>query len=101
MSNLIKNELTKIFKKKAIYIILFVTLAFVILSNFMYKYFYNSGSYSYYSENYVEYAREELSKLDPNKSSDTKMYIEYKTVLDVNDMMKEYSNDDWQIQIIG
>ena len=101
MSNLIKNELTKIFKKKAIYIILFVTLAFVILSNFMYKYFYNSGSYSYYSESYVEYAREELSKLDPNKSSDTKMYIEYKTVLDVNDMMKEYSNDDWQIQIIG
>ena len=67
----------------------------------MYKYFYNSGSYSYYSEKYVEYAREELSKLDQNKSSDTKMYIEYKTVLDVNDMMKEYSNDDWQIQIIG
>lgn len=69
MSNLIKNELTKIFKKKSIYIILFVTLAFVILSNCMYKYFYNSGNYSYYSESYVEYAREAIKGLDPNKTS--------------------------------
>ena len=101
MSNLIKNELTKIFKKKSIYIILFVTLAFVILSNCMYKYFYNNGSYSYYSESYVEYAREAIKGLDPNKTSDTKMYIEYKTVLDVYEMMQEYENDAWQIQIIS
>ena len=100
MSNLIKNELTKVFKKKSIYIILFVTLAFVILSNCMYKYFYNNGSYSYYSESYVEYAREAIKGLDPNKTSDTKMYIEYKTVLDVYDMMKEYDNNAWQVQII-
>ena len=101
MSNLIKNEITKIFKKKSIYIILFITLAFVILSNCMYKYFYNNGNYSYYSESYIEYAREEIKGLDPNKTSDTKMYIEYKTVLDVYDMMKEYDNDAWQVQIIA
>ena len=101
MNNLIKNELTKIFKKKSIYIILFVTLAFVILSNCMYKYFYNDGNYSYYSESYVEYAREAIKGLDPNKASDTKMYIEYKTVLDVYEMMQEYENDAWQIQIIA
>ena len=101
MSNLIKNEITKIFKKKSIYIILFITLAFVILSNCMYKYFYNNGNYSYYSESYIEYAREEIKGLDPNKTSDTKMYIEYKTVLDVYDMMKKYDNDAWQVQIIA
>ena len=101
MSNLIKNELTKIFKKKSIYIILFVTLAFVILSNCMYKYFYNSSNYSYYSDSYVEFAKEEIKGLDPNKTSDTKMYIEYKTVIDVSDMMKQYKNDAWQIQIIA
>ena len=100
MNNLIKNELTKIFKKKSIYIILFVTLAFVILSNCMYKYFYNNGSYSYYSEGYIEFAQKGLKELDPDKPSDTKMYIEYKTVLDVNDMMKQYDKDAWQIQII-
>ena len=101
MNNLIKNELTKIFKKKSIYIILFVTLAFVILSNCMYKYFYNNGSYSYYSEGYIEFAQKGLKELDPDKPSDTKMYIEYKTVLDVNDMMKQYDKDAWQIQIIS
>ena len=100
MNNLIKNELTKIFKKKAIYIILFVTLAFIILSNFMYKYFYNSSSFSYYSDSYVEFAKEAIKGLDPNKTSDTKMYIEYKTVIDVSDMIKEYNDDAWQIQII-
>ena len=101
MNNLIKNELTKIFKKKSIYIILFVTLAFVILSNCMYKYFYNDGNYSYYSDSYVEYAQKELKELDPEKPSDTKMYIEYKTVLDVNEMMKQYDKEAWQIQIIS
>ena len=101
MNNLIKNELTKIFKKKSIYIILFVTLAFVILSNCMYKYFYNDGNYSYYSDSYVEYAQKELKELDPDKPSDTKMYIEYKTVLDINEMMKQYDKEAWQIQIIS
>ena len=101
MSSLIKNELTKIFKKKAIYILLFVTLAFIILSNCIYKYFYGNSSYSYYSDSYVEYAKQEINNLDPDKPSDTKMYIEYKTVIDVNEMMKEYSSDAWQIQIIA
>ena len=101
MSSLIKNELTKIFKKKAIYILLFVTLAFVILSNCIYKYFYGNSSYSYYSDSYVEYAKQEINNLDPDKPRDTKMYIEYKTVIDVNEMMKEYSSDAWQIQIIA
>ena len=101
MSSLIKNELTKIFKKKAIYILLFVTLAFVILSNCIYKYFYGNSSYSYYSDSYVEYAKQEIDNLDPDKPSDTKMYIEYKTVIDVSEMMKQYDNDAWQVQIIA
>ena len=101
MSNLIKNELTKIFKKKSIYIILFITLAFVILSNFMYKYFYNNVNYSYYSESYVEEARRQIKELDPEKPSDTQLYIEYKTVVDIYDMMKQYKDDDWQVQIIA
>ena len=93
MNNLIKNELTKIFKKKAIYILLLVTLAFMILSNCIYKYFYNDTTYSYYSDGYIEFVKEAINELDPDKPSDTKMYIEYKTVLDVDNMMKEYNKD--------
>ena len=63
MSNLIKNELTKIFKKKSIYIILLVTLAFVILSNCIYKYFYGNSSYTYYSDGYIQYAKEAINNL--------------------------------------
>ncbi len=101
MNNLIKNELTKIFKKKAIYILLLVTLAFMILSNCIYKYFYNDTTYSYYSDGYIEFVKEAINELEPDKPSDTKMYIEYKTVLDVDNMMKEYNKDAWQIQIIA
>lgn len=101
MSSLIKNELTKIFKKKGIYITLLVILAFVILTNCIYKYFYNTGNHFYYSNGYIEYTKQEIAKLDPNKPSDTKMYIDLKTQLDIYDIMQEYEDDAWQREIIG
>ena len=96
MSRLIKNELTKIFKKKSIYITLFVILAFVILTNCIYKFFYDSGSYHEYNESYIQYTKEELAKLDPNKPSDTKMYIDLKSELDVYEMKQKYEVGAWQ-----
>ena len=78
MSSLIKNELTKIFKKKSIYITLFVVLAFVILTNCIYKFFFTTGNSYGYSDNYISYIKEELARLDPTKPSDTTMYIELK-----------------------
>lgn len=101
MSSLIKNELTKIFKKKGIYITLLVILAFVILTNCIYKYFYHDNSYSYYNDGYIEYTKQEIAKLDPEKPSDTQMYIDLKTQLDVYDMMQKYEQDAWQREIIS
>ncbi len=100
MNNLIKNELTKIFKKKSIYITLFVILGFIILTNCIYKYFYNN-SISYYDDNYIDYAKQEISKLDPNNPSDTNTYISLKTEIDVYELAKKYNKDDWQTQIIN
>ena len=100
MSKLIRNELTKIFKKKNIYITLFVILAFVILTNCIYKFFYHTESYDEYSDSYVEYAREELTKLDPNRPSDTKMYIDMKTSLDIYEMRQKYEVGSWQRNIL-
>lgn len=101
MNRLIKNEITKIFKKKSIYITLFVILAFVILTNCIYKFFYHSGSYNEYSDNYIQYAKEELAKLDPNKPSDIKMYIEIKSTLDIYEMRKKYEENTWQRDILS
>lgn len=101
MSSLIKNELTKIFKKKSIYITLLVILAFVILTNCIYKFFYGSNSYYEYSDSYIQYIKEELAKLDPNKPSDTKMYIELKSDLEIYEMREKYQEDAWQGDILA
>lgn len=100
MNKLIKNELTKIFKKKNIYITLLVVLAFVVLTNCIYKFFFTSSNYVY-SDNYIQYTKEELAKLDPNKTSDIKMYIELKTEVDVYDMMNKYEKGAWQRDIVS
>lgn len=100
MNKLIKNELTKIFKKKNIYITLLVVLAFVVLTNCIYKFFFTSSNYAY-SDNYIQYTKEELAKLDPNKTSDIKMYIELKTEVDVYDMMNKYKEGAWQRDIVS
>lgn len=99
MNKLIKNELTKIFKKKSIYITLLVILAFVILTNCIYRFFYDSNNF--YGETYIEYAKEELAKLDPNKPSDTKMYIDLKTTVEVYEMQEKYEKDDWRRDILS
>jgi len=100
LNRLIKNELAKIFKKKSIYITLLVILAFVILTNCIYKFFYHSGSYQEYNDNYIQYVKEELAKLDQNKASDTKMYIDLQSQVEVYDMRKKYEKDAWQRNII-
>jgi len=101
LNKLIKNELTKIFKKKSIYITLFVILAFVILTNCIYKYFFHSGIYDEYSDSYIQYAKEEIAKLDPNKPSDTKMYIDLKSTLEVYDLRQKYEQGAWQNKVLS
>lgn len=101
MRKLIKNELTKIFKKKNIYITLFVILAFVILTNCIYKFFYHSGIYHEYSDSYLQYAKEEIAKLDPNKPSDTQMYIDLKSNLEVYDLRQKYDEEAWQNKVLS
>ena len=96
-----KNELIKIFKKKSIYITLFVILAFVILTNCIYKFFYYTGNYEEYSDTYIQYNKEEIAKLDPNKPSDTKMYIDLKTTLDIYDMKQKYEANSWQRSVLS
>ncbi len=98
---MIKNEFIKIFKKKSIYITLLVVLAFVILTNCIYKFFYHSGSYQEYNDNYIQYLKEDLAKLDPNKPSDTKMYIDLKSELDIYEMKQKYETGTWQREVLS
>lgn len=101
MSSLIKNEITKILKKKSLYIMLIIIFAFIIISNAMYKYTYSSviGG-SYYSESYIKTLEEEIKTLNPENPADVQDYIIYKSDIDTYNLLKQYDKNSWQYEVI-
>ena len=101
MSNLIKNEINKVLRKKGIYIMLIIIIAYVVLSNFLYKYFYNKTSISdEYSEKNISILKDEMQSLDTNLSSDLEIYVSDKTTIDTYELLKKYDKNSWQYEII-
>ena len=78
MNRLLKNEYTKIFNKKGIYIVLIIMFLFVILVNCIYKFSYDKEGYlkgQNYSKDTVEYLKEEISTLNYKNKEDLSTYI--------------------------
>lgn len=101
MSNLIKNEIFKILKKKSLYIMLIVTLGFVILTNVIYKFAYSGlMNLDYYNETYIKMLEDEQKTLDPDNIEEVEIYIGNKTEIDVYNLLKQYDKDSWQYEII-
>lgn len=100
MINLIRNELTKICKKKSIYITLLVTLAFVILTNVIYKI---DFSESYYDvEEDIKFYEEQLKDLNLNNIEDKQIYAIYQIGLQVAKLIQKYGGyGTWQAEIIN
>ncbi len=98
MISLIKNEFIKLLKKKSTYIVLIVTLLFIILINFLCKYS-NSNNYRYSGEE-INYYSELLKSLDPNNPDEVESYVEIKTQFDVVNLISKYGFDSWQSKII-
>lgn len=100
MISLIKNEFTKVFKKKTIYILLIITLGYIILTNLIMKY--NQNDYmTYYYDFDTSYYEDALSSLDPNNPLDYKQFFEYKRQLEALKLSKQYGNNSWQVHIIN
>lgn len=101
MGSLIKNELIKIFRKKSTYIVLIILALFVILTNFIYKYMMSIIDQSNYStsDEYIEYAREQLNNINPE--SDRENYIQLKTDVDFYELRKSFDENSWQLYIIN
>ena len=97
MISLIQNELKKVFKKKSLLITLLVTLAFIILTNVIYKLDFGNSYYDYIEEE-ISFYEEQLKTLDPEKDKD--MYAQYKTELEVYQLVKKYDEKSWQAKII-
>lgn len=97
MINLIRNELTKIFHKKAIYVVLILTIAFMILNCVMIKIFENQDYY----ETDTDFYEEQLSYLDKSNPEDREQYIMLETELKVAELAQKYDINSWQRYIVN
>ena len=101
MINLIKNEFTKVFKKKTIYILLIITLGYIVLSNFIIKYTTNDNVRFYFYEGDASYYESVLSSLDPNDPAEFPQFMENKRQLEAMDLTLKYGNESWQAYVIN
>lgn len=100
MISLIKNELTKIFHKKAIYIILIIAICIMILDVVMSKYFQNSVEY-YSNEDSINYYKEAIKELDKNSPTYKEEYVGLKVQLEIEELYSKYDSNSWQNQVIS
>lgn len=102
MGSLIKNEITKILKKKTIYVILIITVAFAILTNCIYKFVYsNLGTMLVNDEYEVERMKESIKGLDSTKPSDVSEYIALKSDIETYELKQKYEKDSWQEYVVS
>lgn len=99
MISLIKNELTKIFHKKAIYIITIIAIGFMILNIVLTKYFENSVHQ--YSSDDVEVYTDLLNGLDKNAPYYKEEYIAMKSQLETAKLLQKYDFNSWQWHVIS
>ena len=99
MINLVRNELKKIFHKKAIYVILAIAIVFMILDIVLNKYFEKNINFDNreYDIEFYSNALNELDKSDPNYKE---TYINLKSQLEVAKLLKKYDVNSWQRQVI-
>lgn len=91
--------MTKILKKKSIYITLIITLAFIILTNVIYQIKMNWDSD--YLDNEIAFYEEQLKELNPKLASDKEQYVDAKSNLEMDQLLKQYGGTNtWQGEII-
>ena len=100
MNNLIKNELTKLFKKKSTYIILIITIAFILLTNIMNSQIQNLYYSSGYDEESIQIFEDEMNSYSPDNPEEVQTYVDIKSKLDMLKLMQKYGFDSWQAYII-
>lgn len=95
MNRLVKNELKKIFSKKAMYVLLIVTIVFMGVINFLnFKFKSDDNEYIVGQAEAYEAELNSSVDLDPEYKKDAENYLEaYK-------LMQHYGLDSWQTYII-
>lgn len=101
MISLIKNELTKIFKKKSIFIILLISILFMCFNNVIYKQIDNLFTVeSEYSEENIKQTKENLKNFVPVTSDDYEEYSELQSTVDTYELLSKYDKNDWKYHVL-
>lgn len=99
MINLIKNELTKIFHKKVLYIFMIIIAAIAALNVVITK-----TAEVFLSDEMPEVYYDNLEKIvnsyDLKDGEQKKYYIEDKTTLEVHNLVKDYDKESWEYYVI-
>ena len=97
MINLVKNELIKIFSKKSIFIVLIITLVFMIAFSVLEKIVYNEDIF-YFDD--TEYLKQQLNTLDKNNEKDRDEYCAIATEIQSIELAKNYDKNSWQRYVV-
>ncbi len=100
MINLIKNELKKIFSKKAIYILAIITFAFIILNNVLYKFIIEENVFNVEKMIYDSVSDEQLAKFDLSNPEEFSSFVEIKTNKEILELRGKYPENGWQERYI-
>ena len=100
MIRLVKNELIKIFHKKAIYVLGIIILLFGCLNVVIAK-FVDSIDNLFENDQYYGLIEDSLGNYDLKNPEEAQWYIEDKTSVEVYKIAKEYDVDSWQYTMIS
>ena len=100
MIKLIIIELTKIFHKKFIYVVLSLMLIFCLLNNILYYLDYDEeGFYKKEEKNNtaeIKKLEDKITKYDKNNENDKTMYTSLKTKIDILNLKNNFPKNTWQ-----
>lgn len=98
MNNLVKNELSKIFHKKALYIILIILIGFIFLDCILAKVF-TSGIENIIAANETT-LQQSIDQLDKNNPQDRDTYYSLSADLETLKLSKKYDKNSWQRYVV-
>lgn len=115
MVSLIKNELIKIFKRKAIYIVIIIAIAVAIAANLMNKFFMNTFMMDGLSDNYytslpiaeydneIEWEKQIMQNADKTTPEGLNEYNNSRANIELLELLKKYSGEDdaWKRYVIS
>ncbi len=100
MFNLVKNELIKIFSKKAIYIILVIYVVLSIIGMTLTKTLANLDIESYFIDEQIKLEKDYLGQIDKSTEEGKQMYSMTKAEIEYLELQKKYGENSWQATII-